>query len=220
MNVVTGIAEGLGKVAGTISKGAVGAVGVAAGALGGGNGAVSSPEVFQVTVNSVIISALGDTKPGTTFHPLVGVTVKERDFSARQKQRAEGTFALNQPLAFSNNTFSVKASLTSETLCIELWDDKMVDVFEGRACIPLSCLASKEGGGVGRQDVTVNIPDESCSSSTSVHAMLGSQHPKQGFCARAQITLVRLQPGALVFAAPAQPTTTPLPTPAALPIPQ
>ena len=213
MNVATGIAEGLGKVAGGISKVAVGAVSAAADALGGGNGAVSAPEMFQVTFSNVTITALGDTTPGSVFHPMVGLSILQRDYSTRQKVKNEGIFALNQPLAFSQDSFTLKASLTSETLCIEIWNDKLVDVFEGRACVPLCTLAGMAGGGVGRQEISVEIPDaSSSSSSTSVHAMLGSQHPKPGFRARAQLTLVRLQPGALVYATPTggQPTTTPV----------
>ena len=221
MNIATGIAEGLGKVAGGISKVAVGAVSAAADALGGGNGAVSAPEMFQVTFSNVTITALGDTKPGSVFHPMVGLSILERDYSTRQKIKAEGVFAFNQPLAFSQDSFSLKASLTSETLCIEIWDDKLVDIFEGRACVPLCTLAGMAGGGVGRQNVTVEIPDASSSSSSSVHAMLGSQHPKPGFRARAQLTLVRLQPGALVYATPTggQPPTTPPLAPTTQPSP-
>ena len=225
MNTVSGIAgqaaEGLGNVMGSVAKGVVGLGGsVVSSVTGGGpGGAVSAPEYFSVTLDSVTIDAIGEQKIDS-FRPIVAFTIREHDFSARQKEKSQGTFALRTPLAFAKNSFNLQASLTSETLCIEIWEDKMVDKFEARACIPLSLLASLEGGGKGRQQVEVDLPDVGCCPDTVVHAMLGSQHPQPGFKARARLTLTRTQPGALVYAAPGNgnpdaakaeaPTTTPV----------
>lgn len=84
-------------------------------------------------------------------------------------------------------------------MCIEVWDDKIVDKFMGRACVLLAPLARVPGGGVGVINLDVELAGGESAGVT--HTLLGAQHGAAGFKARASITLTRMQPDALCYAA-------------------
>jgi len=211
MQAVNAVGEGVGSVLGGMAQTVVGAVGGAAGLVSSKSAGAIPAELFTVTLHNVVITSLGEPgKVAASFHPIVAATIKEHDFSSRQKQRALGSgFALGVPLTLSSPTFTLKASLTTETLCIEIWDDKMVDKFEGRACIPLLPLASKEGNGLGKMSCDVVLSDQHWQGQEcAVHTLLGTQKPVSGFTASAQLTITRLQPGATIYPLPMVATTT------------
>lgn len=161
------------------------------------------------------------------FHACVGLTIKEDAYVQRHKVRAPetlpplcpphpppspskppaphppaqakatGDFQIGKPLEFAERTFHLKASLSSQTLCIEIYNSKIIaDVYEARACIPLIGLAALTTGGQEAIDVIIlgNNDNE------VVASMRGAQHAVPGFRARARLLLTRTQPGALVFA--------------------
>ena len=154
MNVATGIAEGLASVASSMAKTAVRATTSASDAWAGQGGAASAREEFLVTINSVTIFAVGERAEKTDappMEPIIALTLLNRDFSERTCERAVGALVLGQPLIFGNNSHKVTASLTADTLCVEVWGRKMTgDIFFARACLPLVELASMEGGSVVR----------------------------------------------------------------------
>lgn len=215
MQAVNAVGEGVGSVLGGLGQAVVGAVGGAAGLVGTKAPGAIPAELFTVTINNIVVTSLGEPgKIPASFHPIVAATIKEHDFSSRQKQRALGSaFNLGVPLTLSSPTFTLKASLTTETLCLEIWDDKMVDKFEGRACIPLFPLASKEGNGLGRMTCDVVLSDQHWQGQEcAVHTLLGTQKPVSGFTASAQLTITRLQPGATIYPLPmVSPLTTTTP---------
>ena len=154
MNIATGIAEGLASVASSVAKTAVRASNSAADAWAGQGGAASAREEFLVTINSVVITAVGqraEKADAPPMEPIIALTLLDHDFSERNCEPAVGPLVLGQPLIFANNSHKVNGSLTADTLCFEVWGRKALgDVFFARACFPLVELASMEGGSVVR----------------------------------------------------------------------
>ena len=95
----------------------------------------SAPETFSVEVLSLVVHSLHHGQKLEDFHASAGMSISERDFTTRQKVAAASRVVLGQPLAFSSGILKceMKASLTSEHLSLEVWDNKkMVDGFEAR----------------------------------------------------------------------------------------
>ena len=194
-SVLSGIVEGAGNVIGAVGKAAVGgvntAVGAVSSAVGSGKGAPASHAVaFTVSIQDLVIEDLGTSFKGE-LRPLLGLTLKEHSFSARQKEKALGAWALGQPLAFGKASFELQGQ-ASDTLCIELWSDQLADVFLARACLPLASLANAP------QTHAVALTSDTASAGlVTVNTLVGQQHAiGGGFRATAKVTLTRLQPSA------------------------
>ena len=198
----TNFAEQLGNVAGSVAKTTVGiGSSVFTSVTGGGKGgAVSAPECFDVIINRLTVTQLGDVKEVPSAPLLVTATVREADFSQRAaKAKSTQPTTLGAPLALTHNRFTLTASLTSQAASIEVWADHLVDQLEGACTFPLAPLAALAGDGVGKITMDVFLTGDGATA----HTMLGPQHGRAGFAATANVTLIRTQPSALIYAAPA-----------------
>ena len=206
------------QAAGCATQVAAGAAGAALSALSGGTGSAASPaEKFSVFFSDVVVTSLGASQGPEPFKALMALAIAERDFSTRVKSPALGPWQMGSPLLFDDPANTMTASLTSETLSVELWRaSPIVDTFAARAVIPLAQLAAVEGNGAGRVAVDVELlapPDD-----YAISTCLGAQRGILGFAARAKITLVRDCPNAIVYAQPlATPPASVPAAPAALP---
>jgi len=84
---------------------------------------------FSITLEELIVTSLPSGILPSAFHPAVGMTIREHDFTKRTKSKAIGGFSLNTPLHFGDkNVFSLRSTAVSptETICLEIWDVKLI----------------------------------------------------------------------------------------------
>lgn len=129
---------------------------------------------------------------GTNFRPLLGLTVSDHDFSARQKaaQLTAAPVILGQPIVLKKTNFALKGNFKTASLAVEVWGDEVVDKFFGRALFPLAGLDTLDMNAFVTS--TIHIPGPMTENACST--VIGKTQGLPGFKARVVVKVVRTSP--------------------------
>ena len=124
--MISAISNTAGLALNTVSKGVMSAVHAVAG--GGQEAAQSSaPEGFRVELISCSIDCCGSAPDAPPLHPAIAFTIKEDAFVQRVKAKALEECVAGKPLTFKDApVFQLHASLSANTLCVEIYDSRIL----------------------------------------------------------------------------------------------